>query len=181
MAAHEHFRQFGYEKTTVGNIAKTVGVSAAYVYKFFESKQAIGNAICRLSLEDIARDVKTVVESQISAHERIRLIFFALSSHARELSLRESRLCEMISFAWQERWQAIEGYETSLEVLIRQLVEEGRRSGEFERNTPLEETCRSILISLETLRNPVLWTQRVDTLDDEAHSLAALVLRSLAP
>src|SRR5258708_8622061 len=124
-AAREHFRQFGYEKTTVGNIAKAVGVSAAYVYKFFESKQAIGNASCRLSLEDIARDVKKIVESQISVQERIRLIFLALSSHACELSLRDSKLREMILFAWQERWQAIEGYETSLEVLIRQLVEEG--------------------------------------------------------
>ncbi|HEY7799341.1 MAG TPA: TetR/AcrR family transcriptional regulator, partial [Hyphomonadaceae bacterium] len=45
-AAHEHFSRFGYEKTTVSDLAKSIGFSKAYIYKFFDSKQAIGEAIC---------------------------------------------------------------------------------------------------------------------------------------
>jgi AcrR family transcriptional regulator len=45
-AATEHFRLYGYEKTTVSDLAKAIGFSKAYIYKFFESKQAIGEQIC---------------------------------------------------------------------------------------------------------------------------------------
>ena len=46
-AANEHFSRYGYEKTTVSDLAKAIGFSKAYIYKFFESKQAIGEMICR--------------------------------------------------------------------------------------------------------------------------------------
>ena len=38
-AAGEHFRYYGYEKTTVSDLAKAIGFSKAYIYKFFNSKQ----------------------------------------------------------------------------------------------------------------------------------------------
>ncbi len=41
-AANEHFRHYGYNKTTVADLAKAIGLSTAYIYKFFESKRAIG-------------------------------------------------------------------------------------------------------------------------------------------
>ena len=34
-AATEHFSRYGYEKTTVSDLAKTIGFSKAYIYKFF--------------------------------------------------------------------------------------------------------------------------------------------------
>ena len=52
-AADEHFRHYGYAKTTVADLAKAIGVSAAYVYRFFESKQAIGEAVCAMTLARI--------------------------------------------------------------------------------------------------------------------------------
>lgn len=45
-AADEHFSHYGYGKTTVADLAKAVGFSKAYIYKFFDSKQAIGEVIC---------------------------------------------------------------------------------------------------------------------------------------
>src|SRR5437667_12367004 len=39
-AATEHFSRYGYEKTTVSDLAKAIGFSKAHIYKFFESKQA---------------------------------------------------------------------------------------------------------------------------------------------
>ena len=45
-AAFEHFGHYGYEKTTVAELAKSIGFSKSYIYKFFDSKQAIGEVIC---------------------------------------------------------------------------------------------------------------------------------------
>ena len=37
-AATEYFKRYGYEKTTVSDLAKAIGFSKAYIYKFFDSK-----------------------------------------------------------------------------------------------------------------------------------------------
>ena len=97
------------------------------------------------------------------------------------MSLRESRLQEIVLAAHREPWRCFENHKTALHAVIMRVVEEGRRSGEFERKTPIDETCRSILLVMEPFWNPTLWAQKLDQLDDQAVSLAALVLRSMAP
>src|SRR5881397_4286799 len=60
-AATEHFSRYGYEKTTVSDLAKAIGFSKAYIYKFFESKQAIGEMICANCLREIETEVSAAV------------------------------------------------------------------------------------------------------------------------
>ena len=60
-AANEHFSQYGYGKTTVSDLAKAIGFSKAYIYKFFESKQAIGEAICTNCLTEIVAAVEQAI------------------------------------------------------------------------------------------------------------------------
>ena len=56
-AAREHFRHYGYNKTTVADLAKAIGLSTAYIYKFFDSKKAIGEAVCgQLSPQTMVSD-----------------------------------------------------------------------------------------------------------------------------
>ena len=43
-----HFSRYGYEKTTVTDLAKAIGFSKAYIYKFFDSKQAV-NCFSRIA------------------------------------------------------------------------------------------------------------------------------------
>src|SRR5438034_929932 len=60
-AATEHFSRYGYEKTTVSDLAKAIGFSKAYIYKFFESKQAIGEMICAKTLSTMVAAVEEAV------------------------------------------------------------------------------------------------------------------------
>ncbi len=66
-AAREHFSHYGYEKTTVSDLAKSIGFSKAYIYKFFDSKQAIGEAICSKTLAGTVAKVEAAVAGATSA------------------------------------------------------------------------------------------------------------------
>src|SRR5688572_32352378 len=78
-AAEEHFSQYGYGKTTVSDLAKAIGFSKAYIYKFFDSKQAIGEAICSQCLAEIVAAVEQAIsEEGLSATERFRRLVKAL-------------------------------------------------------------------------------------------------------
>ncbi len=180
-AANDHFQQYGYTKTTVGDLAKAIGFSTAYIYKFFESKQAIGEAICSICLDAISSDFRRIAVADRPAAERLQAIFATLSLHACDICLHKSRLQDMITAAHREQWRSFAEHEAALAEIVARVVEDGRRAGEFERKTPIDETCRGILLVLEPFRNPTLWVGRLDELDGQAASLAALVLRSLAP
>lgn len=84
-AATKHFGHFGYEKTTVSDLAKSIGFSKAYIYKFFDSKQAIGEVICSNRLAMIMAIVNSAIADAPSASEKLRRLFRALTEAGSDL------------------------------------------------------------------------------------------------
>jgi len=178
-AANEHFRRYGYNKTTVADLANAIGLSTAYIYKFFESKQAIGEAVCAASLGEIASDLRKIARQPKSAAERLRSVYQCVTRRSAELYFNERKLHEIVITACSEKWRPVREREDAMLELIRELVTEGREKGEFERKTPLEETCRAILQTMEPFWHPRLLEEHLDDLDERAAAMANLVLRSL--
>src|SRR5947208_9842963 len=139
-AATEHFGRFGYEKTTVSDLAKAIGFSKAYIYKFFESKQAIGEMICGNCLRAIETEVRAAVDEAGRPPEKLRRMFKAIVEASLRLFFRERKLYEIAASAANERWHATVIYEARIQKLLQNIVQEGRHSGDFERKTPLDET-----------------------------------------
>src|SRR5258708_20777107 len=77
-AASEHFRHYGYTKTTVADLAKAIGLSTAYIYKFFDSKKAIGEAVCGICLGEIAAAARAISDEKKPASDRLRRVFLEL-------------------------------------------------------------------------------------------------------
>ncbi len=180
-AANEHFRHYGYTKTTVADLAKAIGLSTAYVYKFFESKRAIGEAICARCLGKITSDVEAIAAERAPAADRLRRIFRVLARDGVELFFQDRKLHDIVVAAQAEQWRTIDEQEAALLAIVERIVREGREAGEFERKTPIDETCRAILLVLCPFRHPAILAEKLDTLDADATVVANLVLRSLAP
>ena len=98
-AATEHFSRYGYEKTTVSDLAKAIGFSKAYIYKFFESKQAIGEAICANCLRQIETEVRAAVDEAERPPEKLRRMFKALVESSLRLFFQDRKLYEIAASA----------------------------------------------------------------------------------
>src|SRR6202035_3855730 len=62
VVAERLFREIGYQKTTVADIAKVLRMSPANVYRFFDSKKAIHEGVARTlmgGVEDAAEGIAT--------------------------------------------------------------------------------------------------------------------------
>jgi len=181
VAATEHFSRYGYEKTTVSDLAKAVGFSKAYIYKFFESKQAIGEMICANCLRQIETEVRAAVEEADRPPEKLRRMFKAIVEASLRLLFQDRKLYEIAASAASERWQAALAYEERIQALLREILQEGRQTGDFERKTPLDETAAAIYLVMRPYLNPLLLQHSFDFTDEAPARLSGLVLRSLSP
>ena len=181
-AADTHFRRYGYDKTTVADLAKAIQVSPAYVYRFFESKQAIGEAVCAMTLGRMTASLHAVESESRPAAERLRKLYRTAVSQGFELYFGERKLHDIVTAAVEGRWGSVATYRDELEGLVERLVAEGRQAGEFERLTPLVDVCRAIICTLTPFVHPSLLAQSDRSeLESSAEQVANLVLRSLRP
>ncbi|PRX26617.1 TetR family transcriptional regulator [Paraburkholderia sp. BL18I3N2] len=180
-AATDHFSRYGYEKTTVSDLAKAIGFSKAYIYKFFESKQAIGEMICANCLQEIESEVRTAVAETDLPPEKLRRMFKVFTEASLKLFFRDRKLYDIAASAATENWQAVQAYEARVQKLLQEVLQEGRQSGDFERKTPLDETAMAIYLVLRPYLNPLLLQYNRDTTDVAPAQLSSLVLRSLSP
>lgn len=181
MAATEHFSRYGYGKTTVSDLAKSIGFSKAYIYKFFSSKQAIGESICTNCLSDIESDVRRAIESVEAPPEKLRRMFKEIVQASIRLFSADRKLYEIAASAAAERWQATLDYEQNIKILLQGILQEGRQTGDFERKTPLDEITTAIYLVMRPYLNPLMLQHNFDNIEDAPSQLSNLVLRSLAP
>lgn len=180
-AATEHFGHFGYEKTTVSDLAKAIGFSKAYIYKFFDSKQAIGEVICSNRLAMIMEIVHAAIDDAPTAAEKLRRLFKALTEAGSDLFFHDRKLYDIAAVAARDCWPSAAAHEERLRQLIEQIILEGRQNGEFERKTPLDEAAHAIYLVMRPYINPVQLQYNLETASSAAVLLSSLILRSLSP
>lgn len=180
-AAGEHFSHYGYEKTTVSDLAKAIGFSKAYIYKFFDSKQAIGEAICAQTLSAVVAAVEDAVARAPTPTEKFRRMFKVLAATGVSLFFNDRKLYDIAAYACAEQWPSARSYAERIRRILMDVVREGRETGEFERKTPLDETVHAIYLVMQPYIDPLLLQHNLDLVEEAPAQLSSLVLRSLAP
>jgi AcrR family transcriptional regulator len=179
-AADAHFRYFGYRKTTVSDLAREIGFSKAYIYRFFDSKQAIGDAIASSWISRITTEIDDLVAGARAPTEKLRGMFRIFATRGREIYFKDNRLYDIVTASIDEGWPAVRHYVEHIAGCVRTVIAQGRSAGEFERKTPLDETCRAILQVMKLFMDPVILQQTLDDADENVSVVSSLVLRSLA-
>jgi AcrR family transcriptional regulator len=132
--AERVFLEYGYSKTTVADIARACGMSPANVYRFFESKAAIHEAITAVMLrrqEDLAL---RIAGERRSASQRLKKLIVEMHRFTCEQYLKESRVHELVTKAMDEQWSVIDAHIGRIRQVYARVIEDGARSGEFARS-----------------------------------------------
>lgn len=178
-AATEHFSLYGYQKTTVSELAKAIGFSKAYIYKFFDSKRAIGEMICANRLEMIIREVDAGLADISTASHKLCFIFKQLVTSEIALFFHERQLYDIVSSAAIEEWPAVTAYGNYIKNLIKTTLQQGRDSGEFERVTDLEQTSYAVHLLMAPYLHPLQLQFNLQNAENDIEQLSRLMLRSL--
>jgi AcrR family transcriptional regulator len=181
-AACEHFAAHGYGKTSVAELAKSIGVSSAYVYRFFDSKQSIGEAVCSLKLARIAQRLFDLEGERRTPTEKLRRFYGVLMESGYELFIEQRHMHELVAGAVSQDWVAVANHRKAIRAVLQRIVIDGRERGEFECDTPLDEVVLALGQAAVPFAHPALLAQReLKELRKSAAAVAGLVVRSLAP
>jgi AcrR family transcriptional regulator len=130
--AERLFRQIGYQKTTVGDIAKELRMSPANVYRFFESKKAIHQAVARSLMGEVELEAQRIVASPGPVLPRFRDLLTTIHRMNTERYVGDNKLHEMVEIAMQEDWEVCVSHMELITTAIGQMIAQGTASGEFE-------------------------------------------------
>ena len=100
----EHYRRIGHHKTSVADIASELGMSRANVYRFFPSRDAINESICRRVVSEVTNIALAIARTDAPALEKLDRLLTAVHHHNKTKLIKERRMHDMIVVAMQENW-----------------------------------------------------------------------------
>lgn len=180
--AERLFRTYGYQKTTVADIARELRMSPANIYRFFPSKAAINEGMCSRILGGLDEAVWAVARGPGSPPERIRALFRLLQEQTLALFFRERRMHDMVAAALEEQWPVIERHVEAIDAAFAHVVADGQAAGLFGGTDP-ESLGRLIHGACAMFTHPTMVQQCMQTeeLPELATGMAEFCLRALRP
>jgi AcrR family transcriptional regulator len=161
LVAERLFREIGYQKTTVADIAKALKMSPANVYRFFDSKTAIHQAVARRLMCEVEAAVETIASEPLSPKARLREILATIHHMNSERYVGDAKLHEMVALAMEEAWDICDAHIARLGEIVGRVVAEGVAAGEF-KPCDLEVTAKCVCVSMCRFFHPQMIAECAD-------------------
>ncbi|MEA2866950.1 MAG: hypothetical protein QOE39_1665 [Bradyrhizobium sp.] len=180
VVAERLFRQIGYQKTTVADIAKELRMSPANVYRFFDSKKAIHEGVARGLMGGVEDAAQVIATGRGPAASRLRELMTTIHRMNCERYVGDSKLHEMVEIAMQESWEVCVAHMEQITETIGSVIADGAASGEFEvLDVPLAAMCACT--AMMRFFHPQMIAQCANKPGPSLDQMIDFVLAGLAP
>jgi AcrR family transcriptional regulator len=180
VVAERLFRQIGYQKTTVADIAKELRMSPANVYRFFDSKKAIHEGVARSLMGEVEEAANAIVVRPGPAVDRMRELLTIIHRMNTERYVGDSKLHEMVEIAMEESWDVCMAHMLTVTESIGGVIAQGVASGEFEASdVPLAALC--LCTAMMRFFHPQMIAQAMNKPGPSIDQMIDFVLAGLAP
>jgi AcrR family transcriptional regulator len=179
VVAERLFREIGYQKTTVADIAKVLRMSPANVYRYFDSKKAIHEGVARTLMGGVEDAAEAIAARHGSAASRLRELMTTIHRMNCERYVGDSKLHEMVEIAMEESWDVCIAHMQRLTETIGQVIAAGTASGEFEApDVPLAAMC--VCTAMIRFFHPQMIAQAANKPGPSIDQLVDFILAGLA-
>lgn len=153
--AEEHFRRIGYHKTSMADIASELGMSRANVYRFFSSREAINESICRLLVNEVADIAVAIARTNAPALDQLDRLLTAVHRHNKTKLIKERSMHDLIVAAMRENRAVIKAHVERMLRILEAIIREGTEAGELKVEDPAE-AARAVNTAFTPFFHPLL-------------------------
>ena len=180
VVAERLFRQIGYQKTTVADIAKELRMSPANVYRFFDSKKAIHEGVARGLMGEVEEEAQRIADTPGPAAPRLRELMKTVHRMNSERYVGDSKLHEMVAIAMEEDWEVCNAHIMLITQTMGQVIAQGMASGEFEVDD-LEQTALCCCTGMIRFFHPQMIAQCANKPGPTIDRMIDFIIAGLSP
>ncbi len=154
-AAEARFRTYGLNKTTMAEIARDTGMSAANLYRYFKNKQDIAAACaqrCIGTQVDLLREV--VRRSGLSAADKLEACALEMLRYTWETAHDQPKINELVNHVILEHSDIVHDKARESCSLLAEVLAQGNESGEFE-VADIVKTSETVYAALKMFHVPI--------------------------
>lgn len=178
LTAERLFREIGYQKTTVADIAKALKMSPANVYRFFESKKAIHEGVARRLMGEVEQATQEIARREKPASERLRALLKTVHQMNAERYVDDSKMHEMVAVAMEQSWDVCHAHIDTINCEFAKVIADGMAEGEFRQADP-QQTALCVCASMTRYFHPQLIAESADLPGPTIDQMIDFVLAAL--
>jgi AcrR family transcriptional regulator len=179
-AAEDVLRRYGPAKANVVDVARALGVSHGSVYRHFESKAALRDAVTERWLESISEPLAAIAAGKGTAPERLERWLDLLVRSKRRRALDDPELFATYLALAAESREVVRAHVDTLVHQLTRIVADGVAEGAFTTDDA-KPAARAAFDATSRFHNPAHAAEWADPQIDSAYErVRSLVLRGLA-
>lgn len=178
-AARERFTRYGFGKTTMAEIARDCGMSAANLYRYFENKHDIGAAMACQCLSDKALALQPVVEGDDTAADKIKAFFLANLRYTHEQWSSQQHMNQLVDAITECRGDIVALHMKQMHTLLVKIIDQGVAAGEFD-VSDAAESAKAVLAAMFIFDYPnMMGLYPLAVFEHKATQVAELIVHGL--
>jgi AcrR family transcriptional regulator len=179
--AEDVFRRFGPQKTNVVDVARELGVSHGSVYRHFDSKAALRDAVVEVWLKRVSDPLQKIAGSDGPPDERLRQWFDALREIKRKKVQTDPQLSKVTREIFAEVRDVVKGHIHLLTGQLEHIIADGVAAGVFKAEDPAV-TADAMFYAMSRFHDPAHADEWSEPGNDAAFErVYALVRAGLRP
>jgi AcrR family transcriptional regulator len=127
------FRKSGFKKTTMGDIARSLGKAKSSLYYYYPSKEDIFEAVIYAEMDELLEEIDRAMRKAMSSKEKLRAYCRCRLEKLSQLCNLSDALKSEIAELHCAMAEMKSKFDTTHVELVKDLVAEGVHNGEFKR------------------------------------------------
>jgi AcrR family transcriptional regulator len=179
--AQKLFRQFGLKKTTMEDIAKSIGKGKSTLYYYFCSKEDIFDAVILKEMGEVFNHVAQAVEKATSAEEKLK----AFTITKIKAVQKKANLYKIVRGEMQENMRCMKHLHAEYDIqetkLVKTILKFGVDNGEFTQliTKELDILPYVMVSSLRGLERDMFIDSKYPRLETRIDSIMGILIRGL--
>lgn len=149
------FRRYGYQKTTVADVARKLEMSPANVYRFFRSKEEVRRAVFSGILDQHYSLARAVSRLPLDARCRIERYLYAQHSITIGLLNNDREIFDLIVFSTDRDVDLVDAHMVRISNVLATVIADGIERKEFAKQNP-QHAAMTFITATAALWHPGL-------------------------
>lgn len=175
------FRQFGFKKTTVEDIANEIGRRKSSLYYYYKSKEEIFEAVVNEEMQRFFRQIKRSVAQSAGAKQKLLIYCRATFQHLALLCNLNGVLKNQIQEIQCITNPLRHKFDTTQVALVREILQEGVAANEFKNMSggEMDSIAYIIVSSFKGLESPLVLNQQEPDLNSRIESIVEVMVEGI--